>query len=56
MSPLLRIVHIFIEIEAASEMAVKAAADKLGFDWNDAAFGDIMTAYRAEYPKTGVAP
>jgi adenylate cyclase class 2 len=46
----------FIEIEAASEEVVKAAAGQLGFDWSDAAFGDIMTAYRAEYPKTGLAP
>lgn len=43
----------FIEIEASSEELVKTAAKQLGFDWKDAAFGDIMTAYRAEYPKTG---
>lgn len=46
----------FIEIEAASEELVKDAAAKLNFDWRDAAFGDIMTAYRAEYPKTGMHP
>lgn len=46
----------FIEIEASSEAAVKGAAEKLGFDWNDAAFGDIMTAYRAEYPHLGNEP
>lgn len=46
----------FIEIEASSEAAVKDAAEKLGFDWNDAAFGDIMTAYRAEYPHLGNEP
>lgn len=46
----------FIEIEASSEDAVKSTAEKLGFDWNDAAFGDIMTAYRAEYPHLGNEP
>jgi adenylate cyclase class 2 len=43
----------YIEIEAPSEEVVKEMAAALGFDWSDAAFGDIMTAYRAEYPKTG---
>lgn len=43
----------FVEIEGPSEESVKAAAEKLGFDWSDAAFGDIMTAYRAQYPNTG---
>jgi adenylate cyclase class 2 len=43
----------FIEIEAPSESLVKETAKKLGFDWGDAAFGDIMTAYRAQYPATG---
>lgn len=46
----------FIEIEGSSEQAVKDTAKKLGFDWNDAAFGDIMTAYRAEYPHLGDEP
>lgn len=46
----------FIEIEGPSEQAVKAAAKKLGYEWKDAAFGDIMTAYRDRYPKTGLAP
>lgn len=46
----------FIEIEASSEEVVKSAAEKLGFDWNEAAFGDIMTAYRAEYPHLGNEP
>lgn len=43
----------YIEIEGPSEKSVSDAATRLGFDWNDAAFGDIMTAYRAQYPKTG---
>jgi adenylate cyclase, class 2 len=45
----------FVEIEAATEKQVKAAAKKLGFDWDEAAFGDIMTAYRHQYPNTGDA-
>jgi adenylate cyclase class 2 len=46
----------FIEIEAPSEDAVKAAAGQLDLDWKDAAFGDIMTAYYAEYPHLGTTP
>lgn len=45
----------FIEIEAPSEKQVKEVAKKLGFDWGEAAFGDIMTAYRDKYPGTGEA-
>lgn len=40
----------FIEIEGPTEQSVKEAAAKLGFAWQDAAFGDIMTPYLAEYP------
>lgn len=40
----------YIEIEGPSESAVKQAATKLGLDWNNAQFGDVMVAYRAEYP------
>lgn len=46
----------FIGIEGPSEDSVKNTAKKLGFDWADAAFGDIMTAYRAEYPHLGFEP
>lgn len=46
----------FIEIEGPSEESVKAAAKKLGFSWEDAAFGDIMTAYRGDFPNTGTTP
>jgi adenylate cyclase class 2 len=42
----------FIEIEAPTEQLVKDAAAQLGFDWKDAAFGDVVTAYRDEYPRT----
>jgi adenylate cyclase class 2 len=46
----------FIEIEAPTEDGVKETAERLGLDWNDAAFGDVMTAYRAEYPHLGDSP
>ena len=46
----------FIEIEAPTEDGVKNAAQLMGLDWSDAAFGDIMTAYRAEYPHLGEGP
>lgn len=40
----------YIEIEAGSEVLVQDTAKRLGFDWSEAAFGDVMVAYRAEYP------
>lgn len=40
----------YIEIEGGSEEALRKVADELGLDWNDAVFGDVMVAYRAEYP------
>lgn len=40
----------YIEIEADSEGAVRAMAERLGFEWSDAVFGDVMVAYRAQYP------
>lgn len=40
----------YIEIEAGSETLVQDTAKRLGFDWSEAAFGDVMVAYRAEYP------
>lgn len=39
----------FIEIEGPSEASVRAAAHKLGFDWNDAVFGAATEAYRQQY-------
>lgn len=45
--------HPYIEVEATSEQHVKDVSAKLGFDWNDAVFGDVMVAYRAEYPHLG---
>jgi len=40
----------YIEIEGSNEQHIKGAAEKLGLKWNDAVFGDVMAAYRAEYP------
>lgn len=42
----------FIEIEGASESAVKAVAQKLGFDWKDARFCAVGTLYMEHYGKT----
>lgn len=42
----------FLEIEAPTEMLVRDTAESLGLKWEDAAFGDVMTAYRAKYPNT----
>lgn len=38
-----------IEIEAEDEATVRAAAAKLGFDWNDAFYGHIDDVYETEY-------
>lgn len=40
----------YIEVESTSVEKVKDFSQKLGFDWNDAVFGDVMAAYRAQYP------
>lgn len=40
----------FVEIEAPTEALVMEAARDLGFDWNEAVFGSVTTAYRAQYP------
>ena len=40
----------YIEIEGDSEVELQNAAKRLGFDWQNAVFGDVMAAYRAEYP------
>jgi len=46
----------YIEIEGKNEKVIQSVAQRLGFDWQDAAFGSVMRAYEAEYPiilKTG---
>jgi adenylate cyclase class 2 len=40
----------YIEIESNTEAALKGMAEKLHLDWSDAVFGDVMVAYRAQYP------
>ena len=40
----------YIEIEADGVMAVKDFAKKLDLNWNEAVFGDVMAAYRVQYP------
>lgn len=40
----------YIEIEASAEAEIKSAASQLGLTWSDAVFGDVMVAYRAQYP------
>lgn len=39
----------YIEIEAETEQAVRAAANKLGFVWEDAFFGHIDNVYELRY-------
>jgi adenylate cyclase class 2 len=43
----------YIEIEGQSESNVKEVASLLGFDWTEAVFGDVMEAYRVQYPHMG---
>ena len=43
----------YIEIEGASEDNVRAVATQLGLDWSDAVFGDVMSAYKVQYPHIG---
>ena len=40
----------YIEVEAGSADEVKDAAEALGFNWSEAVFGDVMAAYRVQYP------
>lgn len=44
----------YIEIEGPSEESLKEVAQKLGFSWNSAIFGDVMAAYRVQYPHLGL--
>jgi adenylate cyclase class 2 len=40
----------YIEIEGESEVELKDVAKQLGFNWDDAVFGGVTIAYRAQYP------
>ncbi len=42
----------YVEIEGASEEAVKRVAQKLGFNYNDAMFGTVNEIYKIKYGKT----
>ncbi|HTK39282.1 MAG TPA: class IV adenylate cyclase [Patescibacteria group bacterium] len=44
----------YVEIESTTEQAVKDTAAQLGFDWSEAVFGDVMAAYRKQYPHLGL--
>lgn len=39
----------YIEIEGPSETTIRVAAQDLGFDWSQAKFGSVDTAYRHQY-------
>ncbi len=40
----------YIEIEGPTEAAIKHVAQILDLAWENAEFGDVMVAYRAQYP------
>lgn len=40
----------YIEIEGANEVSLRVVAELLGLNWSDAVFGDVMQAYRGDYP------
>lgn len=40
----------YVEIEGNSEAHVREISEQLGFAWENAIFGDVMAAYRAQYP------
>ncbi len=42
--------HPYIEIEAETSELVQSTAEQLGFSMGDALYGDVMVAYRAQYP------
>lgn len=40
----------YIEIEGETEEAVKKVAAQLGYDWSQAVFGKVTSAYQIQYP------
>lgn len=44
----------YIEIEASTTTLVHEVAELLGFDMKDAVSGDVMVAYRDQYPHLGL--
>lgn len=43
----------YIELEASSKEALQQAASLLGLDWEDGVYGDVMEAYKKQYPRLG---
>lgn len=41
----------YIEVEGVSEEDLKTFTSELGLDWAESVFGDVMAAYRAQYPQ-----
>lgn len=41
----------YIEVESTSVEKVREFSEQLGLEWSDAVFGDVMAAYRAQYPQ-----
>lgn len=41
----------YIEIEGTDEQSVMKVAKELGYDWSQAVFGSVTSAYQAQYPK-----
>ena len=44
----------YIEIEGPNVEAVQKVAQSLGLTWEDAVFGDVMAAYRQQYPHLSI--
>lgn len=40
----------YVEIEGQDEMHVRSMSAQLGFDWKNAVFGGVMSAYCVQYP------
>ncbi|MEI6229022.1 MAG: class IV adenylate cyclase [Candidatus Saccharibacteria bacterium] len=43
----------YLEIEGPDEQSVKKVASDLKLDWDKAVFGDVMSAYKIQYPHIG---
>ena len=44
----------YIEVEGTDVETVKKTAKSLGLKWKNAVFGDVMAAYKAQYPHLGI--
>lgn len=43
----------YMELEGPNEQALREVAEKLVLTWQNAVFGDVMVAYRTQYPMLG---